>query len=141
MPEIVELTTEEEIRRGFAVMRELRNHLSEAEYMDRVKTMSNEGYRQYAHCVADEIVAIAGVITLTNLYYGKHLFVYDLVTKSDQRSKGYGEKLLTCLGDLARQDGSKVISLSSGLERHDAHRFYEERMGYEKPSYVFKKTL
>ncbi|TFB12835.1 GNAT family N-acetyltransferase, partial [Filobacillus milosensis] len=32
-------------------------------------------------------------------------------------------------------------ALSSGLQRTDAHRFYEDRMDYDKVSYVFKSSL
>ncbi|MEC1446400.1 GNAT family N-acetyltransferase, partial [Bacillus haynesii] len=29
----------------------------------------------------------------------------------------------------------------SGLQRADAHRFYEDKMEYEKASYLFRKAL
>ena len=40
-----------------------------------------------------------------------------------------------------RQENCKLVALSSGLERIDAHRFYQERMNYNKPAYVFKKII
>ena len=41
----------------------------------------------------------------------------------------------------AKENDCGVVALSSGVQRTDAHRFYEEKAGYEKPSYVFKKVL
>ncbi|WP_407657082.1 GNAT family protein [Mastigocoleus testarum] len=43
--------------------------------------------------------------------------------------------------EFARQENCKVIALSSGFERKNAHRFYEERMNYQKRAYAFKKSL
>ena len=40
------------------------------------------------------IKALAGIAHLTNLYYGRHIWVYDLITTAAERSKGYGAALL-----------------------------------------------
>jgi hypothetical protein len=34
-----------------------------------------------------------------------------------------------------------LSALSSGLQRADAHRYYERRMRYERLSFVFGKSL
>ena len=47
--EIRELTTEEEFRAAWAVMRELRDHLDEDTYMQRVAEMRPSGYRLRVH--------------------------------------------------------------------------------------------
>jgi len=41
----------------------------------------------------------------------------------------------------AKENNYNIVSLSSGLQRVDAHRFYEEKMQYDKVSYVFLKRL
>ena len=38
-------------------------------------------------------------------------------------------------------EGCEVVGLSSGLRRVDAHRFYEERMGYDRAGFVFTKQV
>lgn len=138
---IRELTTEEAWRQAFPVMRELRPHLDEAAYLDYLREMREQGYTLFGLYCGEELVAVAGVIRLTNLYYGRHVWVYDLVTREDRRSRGFGEALLRHIHEWARKHGCGVVALSSGLQRARAHRFYEEKMGYEKTSYVFKKTL
>jgi len=70
-----------------------------------------------------------------------YVWVYDLVTREDRRSRGYGEALLRHIHEWAKRCGCGVVALSSGLQRTRANRFYEEKMGYERTSYVFKKTL
>jgi hypothetical protein len=41
----------------------------------------------------------------------------------------------------ALDEGCDTIALASGLQRKDAHRFYEDRLGYKRASYTFHKTL
>jgi len=57
--------------------------------------MREEGTdRLFARYVDGEPVAVAGVKIATNFYLGRHVYVYDLVTDEDERSKGHGERLL-----------------------------------------------
>ena len=55
--------------------------------------------------------------------------------------EGYGEKLLSYIHKWANENKYESVALSSGLQRTDAHRFYENKMGYDKVSYVFKASL
>lgn len=138
---IKELTTEVEWRRAYPVMKELRTHLELESFLHLVQEMRREGYRLFALEEAGEILAVTGVTIRATLYYGKHLFVHDLVTRSDQRSQGCGERLLTYVEDWGRSQGCGSVALTSGLARRDAHRFYEERMGYDRVSHVFRKIF
>ena len=139
--EIVELTTEEETRAAFPLMSELRTHLTQDRYVELLSEMRRDAYRLFALRDDGVDVALAGVRIATNLYYGRYLWVYDLVTAEGRRSRGYGRALLRHLEDLARQEGCGILALSSGIQRADAHRFYESHMGYERASHVFKKSL
>jgi GNAT superfamily N-acetyltransferase len=138
---IKELTTTEELKESFPVMVQLRTHLNLETYLEQVERMRKEGYRLFALFDEGKIVALSGIILLTNLYDGRHIYVYDLVTDQGNRSKGYGETLLGFIHQLARELGCERVVLSSGFPRVDAHRFYEEKMGYQKNSYVFRKIL
>ena len=140
--EIRELTSQDELRRAHPVMNELRTHLVElSEYETTLEEMRAGGYRMFAVVEDDRYVALAGIAIRTNFYYGKFLYVYDLITSEKVRSKGHGKLLLDHLEELARSDGCQTIALSSGVQRADAHRFYEDKMGYDRVSYVFKKSL
>lgn len=141
MPEVVELTTDEELRRAWPVMRELRQHLDEDNFVLMAGAMRVEGYRLFALTVEGEPVSLAGVAVQTNLYDLRHVWVYDLVTDPRHRSRGYGETLLRWLEEFGRREGCGRIALSSGVQRTDAHRFYEDRMEYPRVSYVYRKDL
>lgn len=138
---IKELKEESQWKEAFSVMKQLRTNLDEETYLQLLKNMHIEGYKMFALFESDQIVAVTGVIQLTNLYYGNHIWVYDLITDESRRSLGYGEKLLSYVQAWAKGIGCEIIALSSGLLRTDAHRFYEEKMGYTKSSYVFRAQL
>ena len=139
---IKELTSKEEIMESYPLMNQLRTELSLQNYVSLVEDMTPQGYRLMA--LYDEnlkIVSLAGFTILTNLYYLKHIWVYDLITDAQERSKGYGELLLKHLEELARTNECNCIALSSGFARKDAHRFYENKMGFDKSSYSFVKMM
>ncbi len=139
---VVELQGEAELRRAWPVMRELRGHLPEERWLELTAEMERDGYRLLAlEDEAGTIQALAGIRLSTNLYYGRHLWVDELVTAPDTRSRGHGRTLLAHVEDLAVSEGCEVVGLSSGIKRVDAHRFYEERMGYDRASYVFTKQV
>ncbi|KZE64941.1 acetyltransferase [Fictibacillus phosphorivorans] len=141
MGEIRQLSAEHEVREAFSVMNQLRTHLSEDLFYELFLQMEKEGYTLFANFNEGKVVALAGFAILTNLYDGKHVYLYDLITDSKERSKGYGEELLAFLESFALQNNCNCVALSSNVNRVDAHRFYEEKMHYEKPSYVFKKRF
>ncbi|WP_018922720.1 GNAT family N-acetyltransferase [Salsuginibacillus kocurii] len=139
---IRELQTREEIREAFPIMKQLRTHLDEPTYLDLVvDAQENDHYKMVAQIDEGEIVAVIGFKPMITLYYGRFIWVCDLVTDADKRSHGVGEQLLTYVQDWAKENKFESVALSSGLQRTDAHRFYEEKMDYDKVSYVFKLPL
>ena len=139
--EIVELTSVEAMREAFPLIKQLRPYLDEARYLNLLADMVPRGYRMFG--VRDDglLHAVAGVELCVNLYHGRHVWVYDLVTDERARSQGVGQGLLRFVEDFGRTHGCERISLASGFPRQDAHRFYEERMGYERISFLFTKAL
>lgn len=140
-PSIVELETPDEWRDVFPVMVQLRPHLDEDQFVEYVTRMREEEYRLFALQRAGETVALTGVRTATNMYYGYHCFVDELVTDEAHRSQGHGLTLLRFLEEWAAERGCETLALSSGLQRTDAHRFYEEKAAMDRVSYVYTQSL
>lgn len=139
---IKELQSQQEIMMAFPVMKQLRTHLDESSYLELVtEAQKEEGYKMFALFAGNNIVAAIGFQPMITLYYGRFIWVCDLVTDANHRSKGYGEKLLSCVHTWAKENNYESVALSSGLQRIDAHRFYENKMAYNKASYVFKASL
>ena len=139
--EITELGSEPEFREAFPIIRELHHELDERRYTELLAEMIPDGYRLFALRDGGGIAAVAGVQILTNLYYGRHVYVYDLVTTTRTRSKGYGEKLLEHVERFARGEGCGFVALACGGERTGGLRYTEERIGYERPGYSMGKGM
>ncbi len=139
---IKELSNKEEWLEAFTVMNQLRTHLDKAGYLQLIEEAAEkEGYKMAALFEGSKIAAVIGFMPMITLYYGRFIWVCDLVTHEERRSKGYGKALLQFAENWAQEHDYKLVSLSSGLQREEAHRFYQEKMEYDKVSYVFLKNL
>ena len=123
--EIRTAESEIELRRCYPVMVQLRQHLEEDAFIQQVqRQMDHYGYAVAYVEDSGQVCAVAGFRISECLCDGRFLYVDDLVTDQSHRSQGYGEQLLTWLTEKARQEGCSEIGLESGVQRHDAHRFY-----------------
>jgi GNAT superfamily N-acetyltransferase len=138
--QIVELRSKAEHREAFPVVRELHGGPDERKYLELLAEMMPSGYRMFAARDEGGLAAVTGVQVLTNLYYERHLYVYDLVATADARSKGHGAALMGHVERFAREEGCKYVALACGREREAALRFYG-RMGFERPGFSMRKAL
>jgi GNAT superfamily N-acetyltransferase len=122
------------------VLCELRPHLTAESFA----ALYDEGYGQGLRFTAafddDRCVGVAGWRLVATTVAMKKLYVDDLVTAEDQRSRGVGRALLSDLADRARAAGCQAIDLDSGTHRVDAHRFYM-REGMVITSFHFTRLL
>ncbi len=129
-----------EIADCFAVLSQLRPHVMLEEFVLLIQDMAKEGY-QLAYIEEEGVcVAVAGFRIYTNLFLGKNLYIDDLVTAEDKRSKGYGKTMIDWLIGSAREHECKAIHLDSGTNRHKAHKFYLNQ-GFDIVSYHFSQSL
>lgn len=133
-------TTDAEINACYPVMRELRPHVTEAHFLAWVRNQGSAGYRLAYIQDSNVVVAVAGFRVAENLAWGRFLYVDDLVTLPEHRSKGYGAKLLSWLKEEAAKEGCQQMHLDSGMQRKDAHRFYE-REGMSATGFHFAENL
>lgn len=113
-----------DLARCFPIMVQLRPHLTQSEFIDRVKHQQQAGYSLVYLEEHDSIKAVAGFRILEMLSRGKLLYVDDLITDSLERSRGYGNALLDWLVDYAKSLKCSSVELDSGVQRAEAHRFY-----------------
>jgi len=139
---IKECTTPTQWKEIYPVIKQLRTHLSEKEFLEIVeKAIKVHQYKLYGVWEGNEVMGAVGFMPMTTLYYGDFIWICDLVTDNKKRSKGYGTQLIDFVETYAIERSYFTIALSSGINRLDAHRFYEEKGEYHKVSYVFKKDL
>lgn len=130
---------DDEIRSCYAVMSELRPDVQPEEFLTRVKRQSERAGYRLAFLTDVEVKAVAGFRISEGLAWGNYLYLDDLVTKSADRSKGYGSELFDWLIEYARAAGCEEFHLNSRVQRFDAHRFYlNKRMFIECHHFALK---
>jgi GNAT superfamily N-acetyltransferase len=132
--------TDTEIVACYSVMRELRPHIAEEEFLSRVRGQESKGYRLAYVREPNGVVAVVGFRFGENLAWGRFLYVDDLATLSGHRSSGYGSQLLSWLKELAAKEGCLQLHLDTGVQRKEAHRFYE-REGMTMAGYHFFENI
>jgi GNAT superfamily N-acetyltransferase len=132
--------SDDDVLACFPVMRHLRDLPDAGSFLRRVRAQQASGYQLAALRDGGGPVAVAGFRLGESLAWGRYLYVDDLVTLPDARSRGYGAALLAWLAELGRARGAGQLHLDSGRQRADAHRFYE-RHGLEGASIHFKRSL
>lgn len=124
MSQILRAETKKELLRCFPVIAQLRPHLTEMDFLQRVERQRHQGFQIAFLEDAGEVRSVAGYRVLENLAWGKFLYVDDLVTCEADRSHGYGQQLFQWLLKEAKAANCDQFHLDSGVQRFPAHRFY-----------------
>ncbi|HEX9962871.1 MAG TPA: GNAT family N-acetyltransferase [Pyrinomonadaceae bacterium] len=128
-----------EILNCYAVMAELRPHISREEFLPLVKRLSEINGFRLAYLIDEEIKAVGGFRISEWLAGGKYMEIEDLVAKSGERSKGCGGELFDWLVEYARRENCAQVKLVSHVKRFAAHRFYlQKRMIIEAHYFSMK---
>jgi GNAT superfamily N-acetyltransferase len=136
---IIIAATDEEVAACYPVMAELRPHISADEFVERIKHQTQIADYRLVCLIDGEVKAVAGYRISQNLAWGNFLYVDDLVSKSNDRAKGYGGALFDWLVAHARENGCDQFHLDSGVQRFEAHRFYlTKRMAIEAHHFGLK---
>jgi GNAT superfamily N-acetyltransferase len=129
--------TDEEVAACYPVMSELRPHLSADGFVSLVRRLGSITGLEVAYLSEHgEIKSVAGYRISEWLAGGKYLEIEDLISKSSERSKGYGSELFDWLTSLAAKQGCRQVRLVSNVRRENAHRFYL-RKGMSLEAYYF----
>lgn len=111
--------------RGFPVLNELRPHLTLETFLSAMERMRSGGYVFVLGESGGQIVAVAGYRLSEHLARGRFMYVDDLVTLHTALRHGHGKQMLGWLVETARQSACAEIHLDSGVQRAEAHAFYE----------------
>jgi len=122
------------------VLRQLRPHLTPESFAAVYEYGHPQGLRFTAAYVDDRCVGVAGWRIVATTAALLKLYVDDLVTAEDARSRGVGQGLLAALTQKATDAGCSVLDLDSATHRTDAHRFYM-REGLAISSFHFVRSL
>ena len=141
MSEIFELTTSEQWDAAWPALASLRKDLSREDFLNSREKMIADGYQLFGLQSAGRIVSVAGLIIYPHITRERDCWIYDLATLEEERSKGFGEKILRFVEAHAKERGCSRICLHTRLSRIDAQRFYETKAQYDQYAYVYKKDI
>ncbi len=118
--------SDSDITRCYPVLRELRPHLSPTTFVQTVRGLQQKGYVLVLAEAHSQVVAVAGYRFGENLARGPFMYIDDLATAAEHRRKGFGGRLLAWLVATAKGAGCEQMHLDSGVQRTEAHAFYEK---------------
>jgi len=126
---IKECIDSDEIRATFNIMKQLRSKLAdEKNYLELVQRLQKtEGYKLVALFEdGNKCLVVAGFRIKHSLFSnGKpEMYIYDFVTDIASRSRGLGKEMFVWLKTECKKLGCTSITLDSGVQRIEAHKFY-----------------
>ena len=95
-------------------------------------------YRIFVALVEGEVAGTYALVILDNLAKrgAKCGVVEDVAVMPEQQGKGIGRSMMDHAREQCRLAGCYKLTLSSGLPREGAHRFYDS-LGFERHGYSF----
>jgi GNAT superfamily N-acetyltransferase len=140
---VIRPIAEADIPVATVLLEQLGYAMSEAEAARRLAVVRlAAGHRVWVAEEGGRVVGLLHAFFRPALDKPPEVMVQALVIEAAQRSKGIGEALMGVAEQWARESGSATVSLYSGSQRADAHRFYE-RLGYARTgtSNLMRKAL
>jgi len=112
--------TLKELETVYSIIVELYTELTYEAFEDLIYDMRHMEYKMIGIFERDELVCYAGIAVQTSLQNGRFLAVYDLVTQSRFRRKGYGQMMLEYLQDYAKMAACTRLIVSNSAQSSDA---------------------
>ncbi|CAG9295354.1 GNAT family N-acetyltransferase [Celerinatantimonas diazotrophica] len=107
-----------------AVLLQLRPNYNLDSLSAQIEKQRAQGYQVVYVKSSEGILAVAGFNVGEKLAWGKYVYIDDLVTNSEFRSRGVGNFLINWFKAYAIANGCEQIHLDSGVQRFSAHKFY-----------------
>jgi len=131
----------EDARKVFPILKELRTHLDEGEYLKGLAAArAGSDYKFVGAFEGAECLGLMGYRILHDFVHGRHLYVDDLVVTGNKRSKGLGSKFLTFAKEIAAKENCKRLRLCTGADNNEGRKFYEKN-GWEMKAVVYKSII
>jgi GNAT superfamily N-acetyltransferase len=137
-----EIVEREWLVRAVHVHRQLRPHLPQSgnDYANRMTQVIHAGAEMAVVVEGDDVLGVAVFRVQDRTVYGLDMYCDDLVADEANRSKGAGKALVIHMETLAKARGCTKLTLDSGTQRQQAHKFYF-REGFTITSFHFGKPL
>ncbi len=123
--EFVPMLTHADYLESFAVMQQLRPHLTDAAaFAEQIQRQRENGYHLLAAREHGKVIGLAGYRLTENTLYGRFIYVDDLVVDVALQRRCLGEQLLGRVREETRARGYRFLVLDTGMHMALAQRFY-----------------
>ncbi|AJP52162.1 MULTISPECIES: GNAT family N-acetyltransferase [Pseudomonas] len=123
--EFAQMETQADLIASFAVMQQLRPHLTDATaFAEQIQRQRQNGYRLLAARENGNVMGLAGYRLTENTLYGRFIYVDDLVVDATLQRRRLGEQLLDRVREESRARGYRWLVLDTGMHMALAQRFY-----------------
>ena len=89
----IKIATEEEIKYCYKMMHQIREDLSEKDFIDTISQQIKNGYKVIYVIENKEVICVTGFMINDKLAWGKHLYIDDFVTKKSIKSSDAAKAL------------------------------------------------
>ncbi|MDR1645455.1 MAG: GNAT family N-acetyltransferase [Tannerellaceae bacterium] len=114
---------------------------NEALYISYKKALDSDNQFLIVGIVDKIIIGFCSLTIKNNLWQAGNIgHIDELIVETSIRNKGIGEKLMSEITKIAKENNCKRIELDSAFHRKAAHQFYEN-LGYENRAYLFSKKI
>lgn len=127
------------LSRAESVHRQLRPQLR-TDYVSQMQEIFADGAEMAIVVIDDAVMGVAVFRIIVRSFTGRDIYCDDLVSDETNRSTGVGHILMTYMEKIGRERGCSALTLDSGTQRLQAHKFYF-REGLTIPSFHFSKSL
>jgi GNAT superfamily N-acetyltransferase len=141
MATLKELTSLEQMKEVFWLMRQMYPNLAEDEYQDVLSERLVQGYRMVAVVNQKDIIqAIAGFWIGYRFYSGRFVQIDNMIADQKRTIKGCGKLLIDWIKEEGRKHHCKRVILDSYVENFSAHKLFF-REGFVARGYHFNHVL
>lgn len=133
--------TKLDLERCFPVIKELRPNLTLSDYLSIYElSHENDDYEIVTIEEDGNVLAVMGYRILHDFVRGKHIYIDDLVSTEQARSKGLGAELLVYAERIAKEENCNSLRLCTGFENERGQKFYD-RNGWVQKAIAYTKKL
>jgi GNAT superfamily N-acetyltransferase len=136
---IITVQTMLDLEKCFPIIKELRPNLSMENYLFIYEqSHKNDGYELIAIEENEIVIAVMGYRILYDFVRGKHIYIDDLISTEQARSRGLGVELLLYAENVAKELNCNGLRLCTGLDNERGMKFYE-RNGWIQRAIAYTK--
>ncbi len=136
----VDLRNSNDLDFAYPIMKQLRTHLDRKQFGELALAMAQENYRLWAYMEKNKALGLVSTRVYTDLVRGAHLYIDDLVTDANSRSRGIGAALLRHAEKIARELKLPVLRLCCVIENEAGMKFYR-RENWKERAYALVKKI